>query len=63
LDLEGVRMFFSTGLVRIVLLSMLIGIGGYLLLSADFWLGLLALSFVPFVAWRSSITQLKLRGT
>lgn len=63
LDLEGVRMFFSTGLVRIVLLSMLIGIGGYLLLSTDLVLGLLALSFVPFVAWRSSVTQLKLRGT
>ncbi|WP_372920914.1 ABC transporter ATP-binding protein [Roseovarius sp.] len=63
LDLEGVRMFFSTGLVRIVLLSMLIGIGGYLLLSTDLWLGLLALSFVPFVAWRSSVSQLKLRGT
>lgn len=63
LDLEGVRMFFSTGLVRIVLLSILIGVGGYLLLSTDFVLGLLALSFVPFVAWRSSVTQLKLRGT
>lgn len=63
LDLEGVRMFFSTGLVRIVLLSILIGVGGYLLLSTDLTLGLLALSFVPFVAWRSSITQLKLRGT
>ncbi|WJY20455.1 ABC transporter ATP-binding protein [Fontisubflavum oceani] len=63
LDLEGVRMFFSTGLVRIVLLSMLIGIGGYLLLSTDLVLGLLALSFVPFVTWRSSVTQLKLRST
>jgi ATP-binding cassette, subfamily B, multidrug efflux pump len=63
LDLEAVRMFFSTGLIRIVLLSMLIGIGGYLLLSTDLELGLLALSFVPFVAWRSSVTQLKLRGT
>jgi ATP-binding cassette subfamily B multidrug efflux pump len=41
----------------------LIGIGGYLLLSTDQVLGLLALSFVPFVAWRSSVTQLKLRGT
>jgi ATP-binding cassette subfamily B multidrug efflux pump len=63
LDLDGVRMFFSTGLVRITLLIVLIGIGGYLLLSTDLALGLLALSFVPFVAWRSSVTQLKLRGT
>lgn len=60
LDLEGVRMFFSTGLVRLALLSILIGIGGYMLLSTDLVLGLLALSFVPFVAWRSSVTQLML---
>jgi len=63
LDLEGVRMYFSTGLVRAVLLFMLIGIGAYLLLSTDLVLGLLALSFVPFVAWRSSVTQLTLRAT
>ena len=35
LDLEGVRMFFSTGIVRLVLLTMLIGIGSYLLISTD----------------------------
>ncbi len=63
LDLEAVRMFFSTGLVRLVLLAVLIGVGGYLLLSTDLALGLLALSFVPFVAWRSSVAQLRLRGT
>lgn len=63
LDLEGVRMFFSTGLVRVVLLSMLLGIGATILLSTDVVLGLLALSFVPFVAWRSSVSQLRLRKT
>ncbi|MFW5654036.1 MAG: ABC transporter ATP-binding protein [Roseicyclus sp.] len=63
LDLEAVRMFFSTGLIRLLLLTMLIGIGGYMLLSTSAGLGLLALSFVPFVAWRSSVTQLRLRGT
>ncbi len=63
LDLEGVRMFFSTGLVRVVLLSILIGIGAYLLISTDILLGLLALSFVPFVAWRSSVTHLRMRAT
>ena len=63
LDLEGVRMFFSTGLVRLLLLSTLLGIGGYLLLTMDVVLGLAALSFVPFVAWRSSVTQLRLRAT
>ncbi|MBX4906732.1 MULTISPECIES: ABC transporter ATP-binding protein [Rhizobium] len=63
LDLEGVRMYFSTALVRMVLLSILIGIGAYMLLSTDVVLGLLALSFVPFVGWRSSVTQLRLRAT
>lgn len=63
LDLEGLRIFFSTGLVRLVLLTVLIGIGGYMLLSTDLVLGLIALSFVPFVGWRSSVAQLRLRAT
>ncbi len=63
LDLEGVRMYFSTALVRMIFLSVLIGIGAYLLLSTDIVLGLLALSFVPFVGWRSSVAQLRLRAT
>jgi ATP-binding cassette subfamily B protein len=63
LDLEGVRMFFSTALVRMILLTMLIGIGAYMLISTDVVLGLLALSFVPFVGWRSSVSQLRLRAT
>ena len=63
LDIDGVRMFFSTGLVRAVLLAVLIGAGAFMLLSTDLVLGLLALSFVPFVGWRSSVTQLRLRAT
>lgn len=63
LDLDGVRMFFSTGVLRVVLLGVLIGVGAYLLISTDPVLGLLSLSFVPFVAWRSSVTQLRLRST
>ncbi|PYE83647.1 ABC transporter ATP-binding protein [Pseudoroseicyclus aestuarii] len=63
LDLEGVRMFFSTGVIRTILLTLLIGIGAWLLLSTDIVLGLLALSFVPFAAWRSSVMQLTLRKT
>lgn len=62
LDLEGVRMFVSTGLVRLVLLVVLIGVGAYLLLSADLLLGALSLSFVPFVAWRSAVARLRLRA-
>jgi len=61
LDVEGVRMLVNTGLLRLILLSILIGIGAYLLLSTDLLLGLLSLSFVPFVAWQSSVARLKLR--
>jgi len=63
LDLDGLRMFFSTGFIRTILLSVLIGVGAWMLLSTDVVLGLLALSFVPFVAWRSSVAQLTLRKT
>lgn len=62
LDLEGVRMFFSTGVLRLILLGVLIGFGAGLLLSSDPLLGAVALSFVPFVAWRSSMARLKLRS-
>ncbi|HEY9011750.1 MAG TPA: ABC transporter ATP-binding protein [Devosia sp.] len=63
IDIDGVRMFFATGLVRLVLLTVLIGVGAYLLLTTEVLLGLLSLSFVPFVAWRSSVAQLTLRAT
>ncbi len=63
LDLDGLRIFFSTGFVRTILLAVLIGVGAYMLLTTDVVLGLLALSFVPFVAWRSSSAQLTLRKT
>ena len=63
LDIEGARMFFATAVVRFVLLFILIGLGGWWLLSIDLWLGVLALSFVPYVGWRSSRSQLELRQT
>jgi len=61
LDLEGVRSFMNTGPLRVLLLAVLIGAGAYLLISTDAVLGLLALSFVPFVAWRSAVARLRLR--
>ena len=63
LDLDGVRIFFSTGFIRVILLTVLLGVGAWLLISTDVLLGLLALSFAPFVAWRSSVAQLRLRAT
>jgi ATP-binding cassette subfamily B multidrug efflux pump len=63
LDLDGARQFFSTGLVRLVLLSFLIGLGGVMLFRIDPLLALMALSFVPVVGWASSVSQLRLRLT
>ena len=63
LDLDGARQFFSTGLARLVLLSVLIGFGGVMLIRTDPLLGLMALSFVPVVGWFSSVSQLRLRLT
>ena len=63
LDIDGVRMFFSTATVRFFLLVVLIGVGAYLLISTDWVLGLLSLSFVPVVAVSSSRVHLKLRAT
>ncbi|MFW5718069.1 MAG: ABC transporter ATP-binding protein [Spirochaetota bacterium] len=61
LDVEGVRLFVNTGIKRLIFLAMLIGIGAYRLISADWALGLLALSFVPFVGWRAIDARLSLR--
>ena len=61
LDLEGVRSFMNTGPLRVLLFSVLIGVGAYLLVSTDVFLGCLSLSFVPFVAWRSTTVRLRLR--
>lgn len=63
LDLDGARIFFATGLVRIVLLFILIGVGGWMLIATDPLLALIALSFVPYVGWKSSVSQLRLRKT
>lgn len=62
IDVEGVRMFVQTALLRTVFLIVLIGTGMYLMLSLDLTLGLISLSFVPFVAWRATAARLKLRS-
>jgi ATP-binding cassette subfamily B protein len=61
-DVEGVRMFVQTALLRSVFLVVLIGTGMYLMLSEDLVLGLISLSFVPFVAWQATAARLKLRS-
>jgi ATP-binding cassette, subfamily B, multidrug efflux pump len=61
LDLDGVRMFVNTGLLKLLLLTILLSVGAVLLLSTDPVLGALSLSFVPFIAWNSATVRLRLR--
>ena len=61
IDIEGSRMFVNTGVLRLVFLTIFILTGAYLVISVDLWLGLLSLSFVPFIAFISSFSRLKLR--
>jgi len=61
LDIEGVRLFVNTGIIRLAVLTVLIGVGAYLMVSANLVLALVALSFVPFVGWRAVVTRLRLR--
>ncbi len=63
LDIEGVRLWTSTGILRFVLLSILILGGAVILFRIDLMLGLVALSFVPIVGVRASVARLKLRDT
>jgi len=61
LDLEGVRAFLESGFLRALVLLLLVGVGAWRLLGMDVQLGLIALSFVPFVAWRATRMGLFLR--
>ena len=61
LDIEGLRHWVDTGFLRMILLTCLIGGGAVILIRNDHELGLMALSFVPIVALRSSFARLKLR--
>ncbi|MEM7253830.1 MAG: ABC transporter ATP-binding protein [Pseudomonadota bacterium] len=62
LDIEGTRLWVHTGILRVVLLSVLIIGGGALLVQVDFTLSLYALSFVPIVGVGSALARLKLRA-
>lgn len=61
LDLEGVRAFLEFGVLRVLTLALLLGIGSWRLIGVDVTLGLLALSFVPFVLFNAIGTGLRLR--
>jgi hypothetical protein len=52
LDIEGVRRFIETGIMRLFQLAVLVGLGAYLYMGQDPLLGFLCVSFVPFAVWR-----------
>ncbi|MFT5114069.1 MAG: ATP-binding cassette subfamily B multidrug efflux pump [Parasphingorhabdus sp.] len=62
LDIEGVRLWVHTGILRMILLAVLIFGGGAMLISMDASLALVALAFVPLVAVGASLARLKLRS-
>jgi ATP-binding cassette subfamily B protein len=63
LDIEGIRTLINAGVIRLVLVTILVGAGAFLLLREEPLLGLIALSFVPFAAWRSVVARLRLRAS
>lgn len=60
-DIEGMRMFVQTALIRFIHISILIAASAVLMFMLNWQLALLSLIFVPFVAVRSSFLQLHLR--
>ncbi|WP_438391998.1 ABC transporter ATP-binding protein [Caballeronia sp. DA-9] len=61
LDLEGVRAFIESGLLRVVTLVLLLGVGAWRLFGSDATLAALAFAFVPVVVWRATRMGLFLR--
>ena len=61
LDIEGTRMWVSTGVLRMILLSILLFGGAAMLVSLDAELALYALGFVPFVGAGATFVRLRLR--
>lgn len=61
LDVEGVRLWVSTGMLRIVLLTVLIGGGGVILFEKDPMLAAITLGMVPLLGARAAMARLKLR--
>ncbi|HEX8603462.1 MAG TPA: ABC transporter ATP-binding protein [Pseudoduganella sp.] len=63
LDLEGVRAFLEFGVLRAITLALLLGVGSWRLMAVDTSLGLLALSFVPFVLCIAVGAAVRLRAS
>ena len=62
LDIEGVRRFIETGIMRLFQLAVLVGLGAWLYMGQDPVLGALCVSFVPFAVWRGTVFRLRVRA-
>jgi ABC-type multidrug transport system fused ATPase/permease subunit len=57
-DVEGIRMFINVGLIRSVYTVILLSTVSYLLLTMNWQLGLISLSFIPLVAlWTAKVSR------
>ena len=61
LDIEGTRLWVDTGILRLILLSILIFGGLAILISIDGFMAWVAMAFVPFVGLGAAIARLRLR--
>ena len=62
LDIEGVKRFIDTGVLRVILLAVLICVGAWMYMGRDPVIGLLCVSFVPFALWRGMVFRLRVRA-
>jgi ABC-type multidrug transport system fused ATPase/permease subunit len=60
-DVEGVRMFISLGVLRLVYIVILLIVVLGLMLYANWRLTLMSWAFLPFIAWRSVVMTTQLR--
>ncbi len=61
-DIDGVRMFAQTGMLRVLYVILLLSGSAYLMLTLDWQLGILTLTFVPIVAFQGTIMRLRSRN-
>ncbi|MFP6678856.1 MAG: ABC transporter ATP-binding protein [Dehalococcoidia bacterium] len=61
-DIDGVRMFAQTGMLRVFYVILLLSGSAYLMLTLDWQLGILTLTFVPIVAFQGTIMRLRSRN-
>ena len=61
IDVEAVRRFFAMGFLNLLQTVFLISGISYLLISLDWRLALISLSFFPFIAWRTFAMSSRLR--